>query len=157
VLGTGLPTFADLPKLPFARMVLQETLRLYPPAWQLPRLALRDDEIEGHKIPAGTTVVNMIYSCHRHPDVWPDPEHFDPERFLPERSEGRHKLAYMPFGAGQRLCIGKDFAMMEGSLALAMVAQRFHITPTTARPAQPQLTATLRIKGGVPVRLSKRI
>ncbi len=86
--------------------------------------------------------------CHHHPAEWPNPEEFDPERFLPGRSEGRHKLAWMPFGAGQRMCISRDFALMEGQLALAMAVQRYRITQSAEHPAQPQLSATLRPKGG---------
>jgi len=156
VLGHRLPTMADLYQMPYSRMILQETLRIRPPAWQVMRTAIEDDEIDGYQIKAGTNIVALMYMCHFHPDEWTDPETFDPERFAPERSESRHKLAWMPFGAGQRLCIGKDFAMMEGQLALAMVAQRYKITRTTEHPAEQQLAATLRPKGGVVVKLEKR-
>ena len=156
VLGDRLPTMADLHQMPYSRMILQETLRIRPPAWQVMRTAVEDDEIDGYPIKAGTNIVALMYMCHFHPDEWTDPETFDPERFSPERSESRHKLAWMPFGAGQRLCIGKDFAMMEGQLALAMVAQRYKITRTTERPAEQQLAATLRPKGGVVVKLEQR-
>ena len=151
-----LPTFADLPKMPYSRMVLQETLRIRPAAWQLPRTAIEDDEIDGHHIPAGTNLIGLIYMCPYHPDEWDNPEVFDPERFQSDKSEKRHKFAYMPFGAGQRKCIGMDFALMEGQLALAMVAQRYTLTKTTENLAEPQLSTTLRPKGGVVVKLEKR-
>ena len=151
-----LPTFADLPKMPYSRMILQETLRIRPPAWQLPRTAIVDDEIDGHHIPAGTNLIGLIYMCHYHPDEWGNPEVFDPERFQSEKTEKRHKFAYMPFGAGQRKCIGMDFALMEGQLALAMVAQRYTLTKTTENLAEPQLSTTLRPKGGVVVKIEKR-
>jgi len=151
-----LPTFADLPKMPYSRMILQETLRIRPSAWQLPRTAIEDDEIDGHHIPAGTNLIGLIYMCHYHPDEWDKPEVFDPERFQSEKSEKRHKFAYMPFGAGQRKCIGMDFALMEGQLALSMVAQRYTLNKTTENLAEPQLSTTLRPKGGVVVRLEKR-
>ncbi len=151
-----LPTFADLPKMPYSRKVLQETLRIRPSAWQLPRTAIEDDEIDGHHIPAGTNLIGLIYMCHYHPDEWDNPEVFDPERFQSEKSEKRHKFAYMPFGAGQRKCIGMDFALMEGQLALAMVAQRYALTKTTEQLAEPQLSTTLRPKDGVVVKLEKR-
>jgi len=151
-----LPTFADLPKMPYSRMILQETLRIRPPGWQLPRTAVEDDEIDGHFIPAGTNVIGLIYMCHYHPEEWTNPEAFDPERFQPDRSEKRHKFAYMPFGAGQRKCIGMDFALMEGQLALAMVAQRYTLTKTSDKLAEPQLSSTLRPKGGVVVKIEKR-
>jgi len=155
VLGDRLPTFDDLPRLRYARMVLQEAMRLYPPAWQLPRIAVRDDVIDGYPIPAGTTVVNLIYAYHRHPDEWPNPGVFDPERFNPERSDRRHNLAYMPFGAGQRLCLGRDLVLLEGPLAIAMIAQRFSVHAASRRPVA-SMTSTLRPKGGVLVRLVDR-
>ena len=155
-IGDRLPTFADLMKLPYSRMILQETLRIRPAAWQLPRTAIEDDELDGYRIPAGTTITGLIYMCHYHPEEWENPEVFDPERFQPAKSEKRHKFAYMPFGAGQRKCIGMDFALMEGQLALAMVAQRYKLTKTTEDLAKPQLSTTLRPKGGVVVKLEKR-
>jgi cytochrome P450 len=156
VLGDRLPTFADLMKLPYSRMIIQETLRIRPAAWQLPRTAVEDDEIDGYQIPAGTTITGLIYMCHYHPEEWDNPEVFDPERFQPDKSEKRHKFAYMPFGAGQRKCIGMDFALMEGQLALAMVTQRYKLTKATEKLAEPQLSTTLRPKGGVIVKLEKR-
>jgi cytochrome P450 len=154
--GDRLPTFMDLMKMPYSRMILQETLRIRPAAWQLPRTAVEDDEIDGFHIPAGTTITGLIYMCHYHPDEWNNPEVFDPERFAPEKAEKRHKFAYMPFGAGQRKCIGMDFALMEGQLALAMVAQRYKLTKTSENLAEPQLSTTLRPKGSVVVKLEKR-
>jgi cytochrome P450 len=156
-LGDRLPTFADLMKLPYSRMILQETLRIRPSAWQLPRTAVEDDEIDGYPIPAGTNLIGLIYMCHYHPEEWDNPEVFNPDRFQPEKTEKRHKFAYMPFGAGQRKCIGMDFALMEGQLALAMVAQRYKLTKTSENLAEPQLSTTLRPKGGVVVKLEKRM
>lgn len=150
------PTFADLPRLEYARMVLQESMRLRPPAWFVPRTAVEDDEIDGYAIPAGTEVLSLTYIYHRHPAEWPDPERFDPERFAPERSNDRHKFAWVPFGAGQRMCIGRDFSLMEGQLALAMVMQRYQVSAVAGHIAQPQLTTTLRPKGGIMVKLAKR-
>ena len=155
-LGDRLPTFADLMKLPYSRMIIQETLRIRPAAWQLPRTAVEDDEIDGYQIPAGTTITGLIYMCHFHPAEWDNPDVFDPERFRSEKSEKRHKFAYMPFGAGQRKCIGMDFALLEAQLALAMVAQRYKLTKATENMAEPQLSTTLRPKGGVIVKLEKR-
>lgn len=156
VLGDRLPTMADLRQMPYSRMILQETLRIRPPAWQVMRTAVEDDEIDGYPIKAGTNLIALMYMCHFHPEEWPNPETFDPERFSPERSESRHKLAWIPFGAGQRMCIGKDFALMEGQLALVMVTQRYKLTKTSDRPREQQLAASLRPKGGVVVKLEKR-
>jgi cytochrome P450 len=156
VLGRRIPTFADLPNLPYARMVLQEAMRLRPPSYWLPRTAVADDEIDGYHIPAGTTVVSFTYLHHRHPDSWPNPEQFDPERFTPENSAGRHHFAWVPFGAGQRQCLGRDFALMEGQLALAMLVQRYQVSARAGQTIQPVLSTTLRPKGGVIVHLMRR-
>ena len=160
VLGARTLVFADLPKLCYARMVMQEALRLYPPAYWLPRQALADDEIDGFHIPAGSTVAPVTYAIHRHPDIWEAPDVFNPERFAPaqgtEAERARHKLAWLPFGAGQRLCIGQDFALMEGQLILARLMQHYHMTAVPSRLAQPAISTTLRPKAGVWVQLTPR-
>lgn len=153
--GRG-PTFADLPKLPRTLWTVQEALRLYPPAYWIPRTAVEEDEIDGFRIPAGSTVAPMAYAIHRHPAFWDAPEQFDPERFSPERSAGRPPLAWLPFGAGQRQCIGKDFALMEGQLILARAVQRFHFEPIPGRVPRPEMVTTLRPRDGVWVALSRR-
>lgn len=155
VLGERRLQADDLARLPYARQVLQEAIRLYPPASWLPRLAVEDDVIDGVQIPAGTTVVLPIYLWHRHPDFWPDPEVFDPDRFSPARSEGRHPFAYVPFGAGQRLCIGKELAMVEGQAALAMLVQRFRFEGIGRPPPTPLPKATLTPQGGVWARVTR--
>jgi cytochrome P450 len=156
VLAGRQPTFADLPNLPYSRMVLSEAMRLRPPSWWHPRTAVADDEIDGYPIPAGTQVISLTYMYHRHPEMWDNPEAFDPERFAPENAAQRHKFAWIPFGAGQRLCLGRDFAIMEGQLALALIAQRYHVRPATERPVEPMLSSTLRPKGGIPATITKR-
>ena len=127
VVGDRVPVVADLPKLQYAHMILQESLRVYPPVWVIPRDAISDDEIGGHRIPAGSTILLSPYLTHRHPAFWENPEAFDPDRFLPARSHDRPKLAYFPFGGGPRLCMGVDMAMMEMTLIMVMVAQRHRI------------------------------
>lgn len=160
VLAGRTPTFADLPKLTYTRQVLQEILRLRPPSYWGPRTALADDEIDGYRIPAGSMVVWLTYLIHQHPESWPNPEQFDPERFAPQTTADgappRHPFAWIPFGAGQRLCIGRDFALVEGTLALAMIAQRFQVSAIPGHIAQPKLSTTLRPKDGVLVHLSPR-
>lgn len=156
VLGERLPTFADLPNLNYMRMVVQETMRINPPVFWLPRVAREADEIDGYPIPAGTHVISFPYAYHRHPEFWPNPDQFDPERFTPENAAGRHHFAWIPFGAGQRQCIGRDFALMEAQLALAMVAQRFQMRPADKKEVQPMLASTLRPKGGLRVYLERR-
>jgi cytochrome P450 len=121
VLGGRVPSIEDLPRLAYTRMVIEETLRLYPPAWVLERQAIASDVIGGYRVRPKTIVAVAPYSLHRHPRYWPDPEDFDPERFAPERAAERPKYAYLPFGAGPRLCIGNGFAMMEAQIILAMV------------------------------------
>ncbi|HYV49874.1 MAG TPA: cytochrome P450 [Myxococcaceae bacterium] len=156
VLGKRLPTFEDVPKLTFARKVVQETMRLRPPAWQVTRTLTEDDRIDGYHLPAGTEVLTLIYGIQQHPDFWPDPTRYDPERFAPAEVERRHKCAWIPFGAGQRLCIGRDFALMEGQLALAMMAQRYDLRSLDRREPSPRLSSTLQPKGGVSVAVSRR-
>ena len=127
VVGDRVPVVADLPRLPYAHRILQEALRVYPPVWVIPRDAIKDDEIGGHRIPAGSTILLSPYITHRHPACWENPEAFDPERFLPERTAARPRLAYFPFGGGPRLCMGVDMAMMEMTLIMVMVAQRHRL------------------------------
>jgi cytochrome P450 len=156
VVGDRRPEIDDLPRLTYARMVFQESLRHRPPAFWLPRAAVADDEIDGYPIPAGTNLVLLNYMFHHHPECWPDPDRFDPERFTPEEVAERHKFAWVPFGGGRRLCIGRDFAIMEGQLALAMILQRYNLERLPGHTAQVKLSTTLRPKNGVRVYLTNR-
>jgi len=128
VLGGRIPTFEDLPKLTYARMVFEETLRLYPPAWMISRTPLREDTISGYHVRGGGTsmIALCIFLTHRHPDFWERPDEFMPERFAPGQSE-RHRFAYLPFGMGQRKCIGERLSLIEGTMVLAATAQRFKL------------------------------
>jgi cytochrome P450 len=134
-------------------MVVQEALRLYPPAWMISRRAEQDDQIGGYANPAGTVVSLSPYVMHRHPGFWPKPEVFDPERFSPEQIEGRPAYAYFPFGGGPRLCIGRDFAMQEALLILATVAQRYSLQLVPGHPVEPEALITLRPKFGMKMTL----
>jgi cytochrome P450 len=155
-LGPRDPTVADLLRLPLARRVVDETLRLYPPAWGIPRQALADDVVDGVRVPAGAILGLISWVTHRRADVWgPDADRFDPDRFLPERSEGRSRWAYFPFGGGQRLCIGQQFALTEAHLLLATLARRFRVAPVGGTPA-PDPTFTLRPKHGLPAHIVRR-
>jgi cytochrome P450 len=156
VLGGRAPTFEDLPRLRYVSMVVQESLRLYPPAWAIERVALADDEIGGFTIPAGGLVVISAYTMHRHPLYWEDPEGFDPERFAPERAEHRPRGAYIPFGAGPRICIGNQFALMEAQLVLAMILQRYRLDLVPGHPIVPEPLITLRPRDGMPMRIYRR-
>lgn len=156
VLGKRTPTVSDLADLPYTRMVLEESMRLYPPAWATTRQAYADDEVGGQRIPAGTPVTVSPYVTHRNPVFWENPEAFDPQRFAPERSAERPDYAYYPFGGGPRGCVGRQFAMMEGQLVLAMVAQRFHLQGVPGHPVVPDPILTLRPRHGVVMTLHGR-
>src|SRR5262249_16753328 len=122
VLGDREPTFEDLSRLGYAERVVQESMRLYPPAWVLERAAQADGVVGGPRIPAGRRIGIAPYLMHRAPRCWEEPERFDPDRFAPDRFAERQKQAYLPFGDGPRVCIGKGFAMMEAKIALVMIA-----------------------------------
>jgi cytochrome P450 len=154
VLGGRTPTAADVMRLPYTTRVFEESMRLYPPAWLVARRALHDEEFGGYVVPKGTMVGVAPYAIHRHPAFWPEPERFDPDRFLPERAEGRPKYAYFPFGGGQRLCIGIHFAMMEAVIILAMLSQRVRLATVPGHPVVPQALVTLRPKHGIKMTLS---
>jgi cytochrome P450 len=151
VLGDRDPTLADLPRMPYAKAVVEESLRLYPPAWVVERDALEPDVVGGHPVDAGATVAVSPYILHRRADLWPDPEGFDPERFL-HPDPARPKLAYLPFGAGPRTCIGNAFAMMEMQLVLPMIARRFRLELEPNARLELDPSVTLRPKTGVPMR-----
>lgn len=131
VLGGRRPTLDDLFRLNYTRRVVDETLRLYPPTALLGRQIVADDVIGGYRVPAGGIVMLAPYLTHRLPSVWPDPERFDPDRFLPEAVAARPKSAYVPFISGPRVCLGNNFALMEMTLAFAMAAQRYRLMATT--------------------------
>lgn len=155
VLGDALPTYDVVGRLPLALRVLQETLRLRPPAFWLPRTALEDDEIDGYQIPRGTNLALLIFGVHHDPQHWPHAEDFDPDRFSPEASADRHPFAWIPFGAGQRLCIGRDFAQLEALLCMVMVLQRYDVVLPPGFTARARFLSTLRPKGGISVLLKR--
>lgn len=154
VLKNETPTLAHLPQLKYANMVIQETMRLYPPAWIFGRKALQNDLAEGYLIEKNSEVQIFIYGIHRNPKYWDNPEAFDPERFTEQAIAQRHKYAYMPFGAGPRICIGNNFALMEMQFALVMLIQQLKFKVTnevstealvTLRPQSP-VYANITIK-----------
>ena len=121
------PAYDDLMKLRYSRMVVEESMRLYPPVWTLARTAVNEDEIAGYRIPTGSEILIFPYITQRHPKWWQDPDVFRPERFAPENSAARPRYAYLPFGAGPRTCMGLNFAMTEILVALTMLFQRFRL------------------------------
>ena len=151
VLNGRAPTMEDVPQFKYAEMVLAEAMRLYPPAWAQVRQALRDFDLGGYRLPAGTTVVMSQWIMHRSEEFFPDPLRFDPERFLPAAKAGRPKFAYFPFGGGARQCIGEAFAWMEGILVLTTLLQRWHFHLVPGQNFTPQSLITLRPKFGVKV------
>ncbi len=124
VFAGRLPTIADLPNLPYALQVFKETLRLYPPVYAFTRGATAPVQLGNYSIPKGTSVVISPYTLHRRSDFFPDPERFDPERFAPEQEQKLPRYSYLPFGAGSHICLGMHFALLEGHLILATLAQR---------------------------------
>jgi cytochrome P450 len=151
------PQAADLANLPYTRMVFEEALRLYPPAHNISRVSVQEDWMGGMRIPPGALVTISSYLTHRNPALWPDAERFDPERFTPEASAGRHRFAYLPFGAGPRICIGMSFAVAEGQIILATIAQAFSIKPVPGFIVEPVGLITLRAKNGIRVTLAPRL
>jgi cytochrome P450 len=143
------PRMDDLPHLSLTRMVIEESMRLYPPAWALGRRALAEDEIGGHTIPKGAYVLVFQYVTHRHPDFWERPDAFDPERFAAERATGRHRYAYFPFGGGPRLCIGNQFALIEARLILATFLSRYPLLLSPTAHVIPEPLVTLRPRGSL--------
>ena len=149
VLGGRAATAADIERLPYARMVIDEAMRLYPPAHSITRLALAPDRLGDIVIPAHSVVIVSPWLIHRNPTLWPDPERFDPERFSPARSEGRPRYSFLPFGAGPRICLGAGFAITEAVLVLATILQRWRVRLVPEHPVEPVALITLRPRHGL--------
>ena len=143
------PGAADLESLDVTRRIVSETMRLYPPVYAVPRLANRDTKLGGFEARAGTEVILWPYWAHHDPRWFPEPQRFDPDRFLPRSPGIQHPHAYMPFGAGQRTCIGRNFALMEAQLVLARLAQRFALQAADDRDPGLQPRITLGPKNAV--------
>jgi enediyne biosynthesis protein E7 len=151
VFGDRTPCYEDLRGLAYTNMVIQEAMRLYPPVWGLTRRALEADVIDGYRVPGGADVMISPYTLHRHPGFWPDPERFEPERFEPARAASAHRYAYIPFGAGPRVCVGSHLGMMEATFVAAMVARRFRLGLVPGREVRPEAMLSLRVRGGLPM------
>jgi cytochrome P450 len=154
VLGGRTPTPADYPRLPYTEMVFAESMRLFPPAWGIGRYSTADVKIGEWDVPEGSLTLVSQWVTHRDPRFWPDPERFDPLRFTPEAKAARPRMAYFPFGAGPRICIGESFAWMEGVLLLATIAQhwRFERGPDV----EPSALITLRPKQRMMMKVRRR-
>ncbi|MDQ2811050.1 MAG: cytochrome P450 [Actinomycetota bacterium] len=155
VLGDRTPGHEDLARLPYTTTVIQEAMRLYPPVWGLTRKSVAADEIDGYRIPAGADVMICPYTLHRHPGFWPEPDEFRPERFATSAAVTTHRYAYIPFGAGPRVCVGSHLGMMEATLIAAMVARDFRFELAAGARPQPEAMLALRVRGGLPVRVCR--
>jgi cytochrome P450 len=156
-LSSGAPTVEQLQAMPLLEGVVKETLRLYPPAWLLARSVEGDDEVGGYRLRRGEHVFISPYLTHRHPEHWPEPDRFIPDRFSAGvRVPGGHRLAYLPFGSGPRICIGNAFAMLELKLVLAMIVQRFDFTSDEMGPPGLAPLIALRPRRAIRLRLQER-
>ena len=156
VLGGRPATTEDLPRLTYTRMVIEETMRLYPPAWAVTRSVAADDEIEGFRVPAGKMVMVSPYATQRDPALWPNPEGFDPDRFDPRQEVSRPRYAYFPFGGGPHLCIGAGFAMMEAQILLATLAGKLRLDLLPGHPIAIEPLVTLRPRHGLQMTVHAR-
>ncbi|HTE18209.1 MAG TPA: cytochrome P450, partial [Armatimonadota bacterium] len=149
VLGGRAPDVEDVPRLPYTRQVFAESMRCYPPAWIIARHAVEECPLGAFTLPQGALVLMSQWVTHHDPRYYPDPSRFDPERWTPEAAAGRPRFAYYPFGGGSRLCIGEQFAWMEGVLVIAALASRwrFHLAP--GHRVAPQPLITLRPRHGM--------
>lgn len=151
VLEGRTPTYEDLPQLSYTWMVIQESMRLYPPVWSMTRMCKIEDEIGGYRIPTGTLVLISPYAMHRHPNFWQEPEQFNPERFRPEIAEQRLPYTYFPFSGGPRQCVGSNLAKIESHLVLSTIAQKYQLKKVPNHPVEPESLVTLRPKFGLPM------
>ena len=156
VLAGRSPSYADLECLPYTRMVLSESMRLYPPAWIVTREALEDVEVGGYTVPKGATVLISQWAVHHDERYYPQPLQFDPQRWTPDQIAARPKMSYFPFGAGARVCIGEPFAWMEGILLLATIVQKWELTLEPGFPVALLPQITLRPKHGMRMKVTKR-
>jgi len=156
VLGGRVPDSQDLAKLTYTRMVIEESMRLYPPVHTIAREALADDTLVGLRVPKGSTVLIAPWVLHRHRRLWRDAGRFDPERFSLERSGERSRYAYLPFGTGPRVCIGASFAMTQLTLILATLGQHYRLCLVPGHNIEPQGLISLRPRFGLKATLESR-
>src|ERR1041384_3953426 len=150
------PTAADVVRLPYTEMVLAESMRMYPPAWTLGRRVLTDYQIGRYVLPAGSIVLMSPWVMHHDERFYPDHNRFDPERWIPEAREARPKFSYFPFGGGPRVCIGEQFAWMEGVLLIATLAQHWKLSLAEGQLVEPRAMITLRPRYGMAMLVERR-
>jgi cytochrome P450 len=156
VVGGRDPGFDDIPRLTYVRKVVDETLRLRPPAPYVARNAVADDELGGYAAHAGETVLLFFAAAHRHPEFWTDPETFDPERFGPELEQARNPWSYVPFSRGPRVCIGNMFSLIETVVLVAQILNRFDVAVGDCAGVRPVTLGTMRPSRSIPVSLTPR-
>lgn len=156
VLGDRIPDMDDMERLPWTRACVEEAMRLDTPVWTVGRQAKEEDEILGYRIPKGSSVMVLISMIHRDPRIWPNPEGYDPSRFLPENVKERPRHAYMPFGAGRRVCVGSTFATVEATLLAAMISRRLRFDLPRGVEVEAEAVITLRPKHGLPMHVFHR-
>jgi cytochrome P450 len=153
VCGDREPTAADYSALAYTRAVIQETMRLYPPIWMLVRVAAKDDVIDGKDVRTGDKVALFAYGAHHNAKFWPEPEAFQPERWLGDAAKKRIPYTYLPFGGGKRSCIGGAMSQVENTLALSILLRRFRPEYVGPEPPGINATVTLTPKGGLPFKI----
>lgn len=154
VLGDRNPGYEDLHRLKYTTMVLHEAMRLYPPVWTLTRVSTGPDVVGGYDVPAGADVMVCPYTMHRHPEFWPNPETFDPDRFDPTLDTDRPRYAFIPFGAGPRFCVGNHLGMMEATFVLAMLSRELRLRKVPEYKVVPEPMLSLRVRGELPMRVT---
>ena len=150
------PTLEHLKRLPYTLRTIKEVLRLYPPSPAQPRDPTSEQVLGDVRVSPGTYVMLFPYATHRHSEFWNDPDRFDPDRFLPEREEERHPFAYFPFGGGQRICLGNNFAMLEAHILTALLARRFEARLVAGHRPQIEMGGTLMVRNGMPMSITRR-
>jgi len=155
VLGDGPITYEHLHGLTYTNMVIQEVMRLYPAVWLLPREAAGDDVVGGYHVPAGSDVLLCPYTLHRHPDFWDRPDEFDPDRFDTKRAATRPRYAYIPFGAGPRVCVGSSLGLIEAAVVTATVVRALKLTTVPGYKVRGEPMLTLRVRGGLPMTVAE--
>jgi cytochrome P450 len=150
------PVYEDLKQLPYCQQVYKESLRMYPPSSMMLRGALRDTTIGGYHVPAKATIGISPWALHHRPDIFVEPERFNPDRFEREQERKLPKCGFMPFGSGHRVCLGSHFALMEGQVLVAALAQMVELELIADHPVEPELLINLRAKHGIKVRAHRR-
>ncbi|NOQ36145.1 MAG: cytochrome P450 [Methylococcaceae bacterium] len=148
-----IPDTEDLQSLVYMPAILNESLRIRPPVGMMIRKVNKDTELDGYLLKGGSLAIFSIYNIHHHPELWQHPEQFNPDRFL---TDDKHRFSFIPFGTGERVCIGNHFALMEAQLLLSMIVQQYDIQLLNKEEVEIEMTVSIRPKGGIPVRLIKR-